>query len=50
MRDVVIVSACRTPVGAFQGALASFSAVDLGIIAINESIKRAGIKPDDVDE
>jgi acetyl-CoA C-acetyltransferase len=50
MREVVIASACRTPVGAFQGALASFSAVDLGIIAINESIKRAGIKPDDVDE
>ena len=50
MRDVVIASACRTPVGAFQGAFASLSAVDLGVIAINESIKRAGIKPEEVDE
>jgi acetyl-CoA C-acetyltransferase len=50
MRDVVIVSACRTPVGAFRGAFASLSAVDLGIIAINEAIKRAGITPEDIDE
>jgi len=50
MREVVIASACRTPVGAFQGAFASLSAVDLGVIAINEAIKRAGIKPEDVDE
>ncbi len=50
MRDVVIASACRTPVGAFQGVFASLSAVDLGEIAINESLKRAGLMPEDVDE
>ncbi|MFC0560030.1 acetyl-CoA C-acetyltransferase [Halalkalibacter alkalisediminis] len=50
MREVVIVSAVRTPVGAFGGALANVSAVDLGVAATKEAIKRAGIKPDLVDE
>ena len=50
MRDVVIVSACRTAVGDFAGSLSSISAIDLGAVAINESIKRAGIKKDDIDE
>ncbi len=50
MREVVIVSACRTPVGAFQGAFSSLSALDLGVVVINESLERAGLKPEDVDE
>jgi len=50
MRDVVIVSACRTAVGAFQGAFSSLSALDLGVVVINESLKRAGLDPKDVDE
>lgn len=50
MKEVVIVSACRTPVAAFQGAYASLTALDLGVIAINQSISRAGIAPQDVDE
>ncbi|GAE36983.1 acetyl-CoA C-acetyltransferase [Halalkalibacter akibai] len=50
MREVVIVSAVRTPVGAFGGALASISAVDLGVVATKEAIKRAGIQPEQVDE
>jgi acetyl-CoA C-acetyltransferase len=50
MRDVVIVSACRTAVGDFAGSLSSISAIDLGSIAINEAINRAGIKKDDIDE
>jgi len=50
MREVVIIGAARTPVGAFGGALSSLSAVDLGVIAAKEAIKRAGIKPELIDE
>ena len=50
MTDVVIVSAARTPVGSFNGALASLAAHDLGRIAIEAAITRAGIAPADVDE
>jgi acetyl-CoA C-acetyltransferase len=50
MRDVVIVSACRTAIGDFMGALSSISATELGAIVIKAAIKRAGIKNEDVDE
>ena len=50
MRQVVIASACRTPIGSFQGALSSFTAPKLGSIAIQEAIKRAGISPQQVEE
>ena len=50
MPDAVIVSACRTPIGRFQGGLKSFSAPQLGAIAIKEAISRAGIAADDVEE
>jgi len=50
MREVVIVSAVRTPVGNFNGALAGFTPGDLGAIVIKEAIQRAGIKPEQVDE
>ena len=50
MRDVVIVSAVRTPIGSFSGALAQMSAADLGAIAIKEAMVRAGITPDQVQE
>lgn len=50
MRQVVIASACRTPIGSFLGALSSLSAPQLGAIAISEAIKRAKISPDQVDE
>jgi acetyl-CoA C-acetyltransferase len=43
MRDVVIVSAVRTPVGKFLGALSDLSAIELGTIAIRAAIERAGI-------
>ena len=49
-RKVVIASAARTPVGSYGGALKSVSAKDLGITAVKEAIKRAGIKAEDVDE
>ncbi len=50
MKEICIISAVRTPVGNFGGALASLSAVDLGVIAAKEAIKRAGIRASDVEE
>ncbi len=50
MREVVIVGAARTPIGSFNGSLAKLSAIDLGVIAAKEAMKRAGITPDMVDE
>ena len=47
---VVIVSAARTPMGAFQGELKDFSAPQLGAAAIHAAVERAGIKPDQVQE
>ena len=49
-REAVIISAVRTPTGKFQGTLKGFSATDLGAMVVRESVKRAGISPDDVDE
>ncbi|MBN8529536.1 MAG: acetyl-CoA C-acetyltransferase [Caulobacterales bacterium] len=50
MTDVVIVSAARTPVGSFLGALSGLSAADLGAVAIKAAVERAGVKPHEVDE
>lgn len=50
MREVVIVSAARTPIGSYGGSLKNVSAVELGTIAVKEAIKRAGITPDMVEE
>ncbi len=50
MRDVVIASAARTPVGGFQGGLSEIPSTRLGSIAIEEAIKRAGITPEEVDQ
>jgi len=50
MRDVVIVSAVRTAVGSFGGSLKDVSAVDLGALVIKEAVKRAGVKPELVEE
>lgn len=50
MREVVIVSAVRTPVGSFGGALAKTPAVELGALVIAEAVKRAGITAGQVDE
>ena len=49
-KQAVIVSAARTPVGKFQGALKSFTAPELGAVAIKEAVKRAGVDPADIDE
>ncbi len=50
MKEVVIVSAARTPIGNFGGTLKNISAVTLGAIAVKEAIKRAGIQVEMVDE
>ena len=50
LNEAVIISAARTPVGKFLGSLKGFSATELGAIVVRESVKRAGVKPEDVDE
>ena len=50
MKEVVIVSAVRTPIGSFGGSLSGLSATELGGIAIKEAVLRAGIEPADVQE
>jgi acetyl-CoA C-acetyltransferase len=48
--EVVILSACRTAIGKFQGALAGFSAPQLGAFAVKEAVRRAGVAPKDIQE
>ncbi len=50
MKEAVIVSAVRTPLGGFNGSLGKIGATDLGAIVIKEAIKRAKIDKDSVDE
>ncbi|MCB9886247.1 MAG: acetyl-CoA C-acetyltransferase [Planctomycetes bacterium] len=50
MGKPVIVSACRTPIGKFQGALSSFTAPQLGGLAIAEALRRANLPADQVEE
>ncbi len=50
MRDAVILSAVRLPTGRFQGALASFTAPQLGALAVREAVRRAGVEAGTVDE
>jgi len=50
MREAVIVSAVRTPIGNFDGALSTFGATQLGALVIEEAIKRAGISKEVVNE
>ncbi|MBU6281798.1 acetyl-CoA C-acyltransferase [bacterium] len=48
--EVVVASACRTPIGRFQGALSGLSAPMLGAIALREALVRAGVAGEDVDD
>jgi acetyl-CoA C-acetyltransferase len=48
MTDAVILSACRTPIGAFGGVLKDVSAADLGAVVIREAIARANVAPDSI--
>jgi acetyl-CoA C-acetyltransferase len=48
--DALLVSACRTPIGSFGGALKDLSAADLGAVAIREALMRAAVPPVDLDD
>ena len=50
MEEVYIVSAVRTPIGAFNGALSGFTATELGSLVITEAVLRAGLSKEQVDE
>jgi len=50
MKEVVIVSAVRTPIGSFGGSLSGFSATQLGGFAIKAAVEKAGIRPVDIQE
>jgi acetyl-CoA C-acetyltransferase len=50
MKDALIVSGARTPVGKFQGTLSPFSAPELGAIAIRAAVERAGVDASEVEE
>src|SRR6266850_5067767 len=50
MSKAVIASACRTPLGKFLGSLKGLQATDLGALVVRESVTRAGIRPEDVEE
>src|SRR6185503_12965435 len=50
MKEVVIISAVRTPIGSFGGSLKDFSATQLGAIAIKAAVEKAGLKADQIQE
>ena len=50
MKDVVIVSACRTPIGAFGGSLVKMNGAQIAAVTMKEAVKRAGIEPDMIDD
>ncbi|MGB9148565.1 MAG: acetyl-CoA C-acyltransferase, partial [Acidobacteriaceae bacterium] len=50
MDEIVIVSGVRTPVGKFQGSLSEVTATQLGATVVREAVKRARLKPEQIDE
>ena len=50
MREVVVAGAVRTPIGKFGGSLAGLTAADLGVSVVSEALRRAGVRPNQVDE
>lgn len=50
MKEIAILSACRTAIGKFDGALASLSAADLGAVALREAVARAAIEPGQIED
>src|SRR5215468_4060607 len=50
MKEIVIISAVRTPVGKFQGALKSMTAPQLGALVVRAAVERAGLGPERIDE
>ena len=50
MKKAVIVGSCRTPIGKFLGSLKALAAPEIGALVVKETVKRAGLRPEDVDE
>src|SRR3970282_1742640 len=50
MKEVVVLSAVRTPIGSFGGSLSSLSAIELGSLAVKGALARAGVNPSLVEE
>ena len=50
MQEVYILSAVRTPIGKFGGSLASLTAADMGVVAAQAAMERAGVRPEQIDE
>lgn len=50
LREAVIVSAVRTPIGKYGGVLAGLDGYELGGLVVKEAVKRAGINPEDIEE
>lgn len=50
MKEIVITSAVRTPIGSFNGPLSALTAPQLGAVVVKEAVKRSGIKNEDIDE
>ena len=50
MASSYIIAGCRTPIGKFQGGFAGLPATKLGAIAVAEAVRRAGVRPEDIDE
>src|SRR5262245_17003841 len=50
MKEAVIISAVRTPIGKFQGTLKSLTATQLGSVVVKAAVERAGLTPDQIDE
>ena len=50
MKEIVIISAVRTPIGKFQGALQPLSATDLGALIVKSAVERAGLEAQQIDE
>ena len=50
MKDIYVVSCCRTAIGSFGGSLKDTPAADLGAVVIKEALNRAHVKPKQVDE
>lgn len=50
LNEVFIVSATRTPIGSFRGTLSSLSATQLGAVAIESAVERAGVAKEDIKE
>ena len=50
LKDVVCISACRTPMGRFGGTLKNMASCEIGAVPVAAAVKRAGLQPDDINE